>query len=307
MYKPFLTRRLDSPSNGLITDEAIIKGMDGPTSPLRVEYRIYDKRGEHRVLFGQEGVLCCSSVGRSAAIASLVGYGWELIPLGAHSVLVLIGDNVFVCSEDARLSERKVREVVSVLSERVTADKREDTVQILLWIGNDRHPLLFYYLPPKRGAARNAYIGNLSRNLTTILNRPCQFGRRNKGVVGLEIETVQREGVACISTLCTFRRLGIESSYFQSIQESLRVGRFMTLVQAQSKALASLPMPTLKFEIKLGPHVYTFPLWCEELIPSLDCVEETRIALEKGFASLSTNVEVSEFLTSDMFRLDLPG
>lgn len=307
MYRPFLTRRLDSPSNGLITDEAIIKGMDGPTSPLRVEYRIYDKRGEHRVLFGQEGVLCCSSVSRSTAIASLVSYGWELIPLGAHSVLVTIGDNVFVCSEETKLSERKVREIVSLLSERVTTDKVEESVQILLWIGNERHALHFYYLPPKRGAARNAYIGNLSRNLSAILNKPCQFGRRSKGVEGREIQTALTEGVSGISTLGTFRRLGIEPTYFQSIQESLREGRFMTLVQAQAKTLGAIPVPTLTFEIKLGPHVYRFPLWCEELIPSLDRVEEARQALEKGFASLSTQVEVSEFLTSDMFRLDIPG
>lgn len=305
MYKPFLTRRLDSPSNGLITNEAIIKGMDGPTSPLRVEYKIYDKRGEHIVLFGQEGTLCCSSVGRSAAIASLVSYGWELIPMGAHSVLVTIGENVFICSDETRIGERRVREIVALLSEKVTTDRVAESCQILLWIGNEKQALVFHYVPPKRGAAKNAYLGNLSRYLTSILNKPCQFGRRSHGVSGREIDQSLRDNVAVISTLGTIKRTGIGQQHFQEIQESLRLGRFLTLVQAQSRTLTGLSVPTVTFEIKLGPHTYRMPLWCEELIPSLDNVEGVRQALEQGFASLSTTVHVSEFLTSDMFRLDI--
>lgn len=308
MYQAFLTRRLNSPSNGLITDENILKGMREKSEPfgyVRIEYRVFNRTGEHRFVFGESSVLACSDVSRVNALSQVVAYGWELVNYGAHCVMVSFGSEEFVCSYDNVVEIEYLSELVSLMTRRVSFREREGFEPISMYVGGRKDPIQVYYDRSGRPASRNAYLSGLSKYLSAVLNQPIQLGSKHVGVSCIEHGALERAR-HLLPTMRAILRTGIKQYNFDQLVDFTDREGFESLGRRQSKKLHRIGKPAVVFHISLSLLEYEIPFWMSDGYPEPDKVEKLHSILKAAFDTIEARVVIEETYGDDFFQLDKP-
>ena len=124
MFRQYLLRRINAPGNGVLTDpEQLLGGQ--PSGLSRIEYRIGTDRGEEVIHFGVVGSIGVTGTSYSATVGRLVGYGRELLSMGARYVVVGLCDRRVVCTKESRYSREYLGELLEWLFPRLSLTPRE--------------------------------------------------------------------------------------------------------------------------------------------------------------------------------------
>jgi len=291
MYEQYLKRRMDSPSNGIITDEATFKNLADITRTT-VVYEIYDPVREVVVTFGKGDRLALTDVGRAAGIANAVSYGWELLDLGADTVVVKILGYNFLCDSLAVVDQQRVTQVLEYLSGRVSATPKQDWKKISLWCHQSEFLTMpVWYDPPMKSSHRGPYLANLSGYLTRIFDVPIQLDYRSGGaemtVTNPEYSNRERQ----FASVNAFQHLLMSENVIKSVANALRVYSLKTLVEMRTSTVEEVGDPSVVFEIRLAGWTYQLPVWCRGV--DEQSIRAIQSVLEQAFKTLANTVEVA--------------
>ena len=180
-----LTRRMNAPANGLFFGD-LLAGSEHSIKQAVVTFDIVMGSEKATVTFGKRVKLFYSVNSEAAAIAHLVGYGWELLGLGADLVVVHGWWGSWSCCAGRPLTLNDLRKALYYVSERVSVSgptyRATDKITVYA-IGTGFDRTMLDYALPDRKSSRNAYLANLSRYVSLLLNAPVQFD--SKAVVGI--------------------------------------------------------------------------------------------------------------------------
>lgn len=290
MYEQYLKKRMDSPGNGLITDEAVYTPLTD-VEMTSVVYEVYDRHGCVTVTFGKGNKIAVSAVGRASGISNCVSYGWELLDHGADTVIVRILGMTFLCDEGMTITQRRMREVIQNISARVTPIPKPNTKQIALWCErSDFRTMFVWYDQPERHRSRSGYLANLSTYLTRIFDAPVQLDYR---AVGVDMDTERPEyqnRERNFVSVTALGNLGMSDDVLDTVATALQAYDFKTLVEHRSSSVGDTSDPAVVFEIRFSDWTYTMPVWARKAdSASVHAVESV---LKEAFKTLASSVVV---------------
>lgn len=290
MYEQYLKRRMDSPSNGIITDEATFKNLADITRTT-VVYEIYDPVREVVVTFGKGDKLALTDIGRASGIANAVSYGWELLDLGADTVVVKILGFSFLCDSLAVIDRQRVTQVLEYLSGRVSATPKTGWKKITLWAHlSEFDTMSVWYDPPLKSSHRGPYLANLSGYLTRIFDTPIQLDYRSSGADMIVDHPDYGNRERQFASVNALQHLLMPDEVIRSVANALRIYNFKTLVEMRTSTVEEVGDPSVVFEIQLAGWTYQLPAWCRGAPEH--AVRAIQSVLEEAFKTLASTVEV---------------
>lgn len=290
MYEQYLKKRMDSPGNGLITDEAVSNSISD-VEMTTVVYEVYDRHGCITITFGKGNKIAVSSVGRASGISNCVSYGWELLDHGADTVIVKVLGMSFLCDEGMAITQRRVREVIQNISVRVTPVPKPNTKQITLWCEQSEfRTMSVWYDQPERHRSRSGYLANLGSYLSKIFDAPVQLDNRAVGVE-MEIEHPKYQNrERNFVSVTALGNLGMSEDVLDTVATALRAYDFKTLVEHRAASVGDMSDPAVVFEIHFSDWTYTLPVWARK--PDSASVHAVESVLKEAFKTLASTVSV---------------
>jgi len=272
MFRRYLLRRINAPGNGVITDPEQLHGS--PSGLSRIEYRVGTARGEELIHFGVTGFVGVSKTAYSATVGRLVGYGHELLRLGARYVVVGIYDRRVVCTRESIYSRSYLVELIEWLFPRLSLEEREGFAPVQLELPE---VLTLYYQRPEKPSLRSLYLANANQILSVLCNTPVQIGVK-------PIPAVPSTPSSDVTTLRDWMELssiGVPVGVLQKASEELYRAGTRTHLELQTTTTRPLPAPVVVFELRVGNAVKQFPLWgsvegvrtvVQQLLAQIPCV-----------------------------------
>lgn len=252
MFRRFLLRRINAPGNGVITDPKQLHGT--PSGVSRIEFRIGTETGEELVHFGVTGFVGVSNTSYSATVGRLVGYGHELVRLGARYAVVGLYDRRVVCDGKSRYSREYLGELLGWLFPRLSLVEREGFTPITLELPET---LVVYYQRPEKPSLRSLYLANANQVLSMICNTPVQLGVKPIPAV----PSAPQNDVTTIRSWDELLGMGVPPEALRDVSEALYRAGTRSYLEQQSTTTQQLPSPSVVYELRVGNDVKQFPLW----------------------------------------------
>lgn|SRR5574343_179264 len=174
-----LEHRINGLANGLFFEPCASNSPDCSLKQTTLTYDVVFNGITYSVKYGVDQELYYSQNAEASLIASLVGYGWELLALGAQLVVVKGWWGEWVCWDKPYTDLDSLRKALYYLSERVSCvgSTNRALERICVYaIGTGFDGVVLDYAPPERRSSRNAYLANLGKSVSLLLNVPVQFG-----------------------------------------------------------------------------------------------------------------------------------
>ena len=181
-----LKRRVNAPSNGLFFGE-LYDTKEFSIKPTKLVFDIVVGGRKATVVFGEGQRLYYAVSSEHSSLAQLVGYGWELVGMGADLVVVHGWWGSWSCGIKKTLTLDDLRKALYYVSERVslTGSSSRRLEQITVYaIGTGFDKAQLDYALPDRKSSRNAYLANLGRYVSLLLNAPVQFDSKHVYGIG---------------------------------------------------------------------------------------------------------------------------
>lgn len=273
MFRRYLLRRINAPGNGVLTDpEQLLGGQSSGLS--RIEYRIGTDRGEEVILFGVVGSIGVTGTSYSATVGRLVGYGRELLSMGARYVVVGLCDRRVVCTRNTQYSREYLSELLEWLFPRLSLVEREGFTPIQLELPE---VLTLYYQRPEKPSLRSLYLANANQVLSVVCNTPVQIGVKPIPAV----PSTPSNDVTTLREWVELSGIGVPVGALQKASEELYRAGARTYLELQSTTTLQLPPPVVVYELRVGNAVKQLPVWGEvggvrvviqQLLAQIPCV-----------------------------------
>ena len=282
-YEEYLRRRISSPSNGLITRGDIYGSVTDGGVFGEVEYKIYDSRNTTTVSFGKESLLGYSNVSKATAYSNLVRYGWELLTHGVELVLVRIGEETWRCARDLVTNKGMVSKALGAITEHVSFEPNGG-VEIPLYCSDCNGCLVWFNFPGKP-AARNAYLANLNRYITSLLGKPIQVGAKNLEEIVCDSTTSE---LPVITSLDTLAKWGCRESAIERLKKLLEQSGLELLQDYHCNFENTEESPVATIMLRLGDQRWLLPLYGEGLVTALVVNDIERLVEDILFSARSS-------------------
>lgn len=253
MFRRYLLRRLNAPGNGIVTDPIQITNAES-SGLSRIEYRIGTTKGEDILEFGVGSWVGVSNTSFSATVGRLVGYGNELLKLGATYVVVGVYDRRIVCRNEPNFDLKFVKEVVEWLFPRLSMVERDGYSPIRMELP-ETIPLWFN--KPDKPSLRSLYLANANQVLSSLCNTTVQIGVKPNPCT----PTVPSKPLETILDWTGMLGLGVPSEALQRARSKLQRLGVRCYLEQQATTLTPLPNPTVVYELQVGTTVRQLPLW----------------------------------------------
>ena len=297
----FLERRLAAPSNGLITREDIFGSVsEDRGGRFIVEYQIYDTRQTVIVEFGRESLLGYSLVSKASAYANLVRYGWELVGLGVQTVVVTIDGQAWVCSKSLHVDDWLLARAIRTLSECVSF-QFTGGVPVELFCDATRVGQVWFDYPGKP-AARNAYLANLSRNLSDVLGRPIQLGLKNLEGITRDLRVLDLPTVTSVETLVEWKCQDVP---LERLRAFLRNSSIKLLHDYILTAKDVRSDPSVVLTLRVAGQEWLLPLYSDQEIGAETITRIETLVEDALYSARTAVVSGVTSVKADSYRLDI--
>jgi len=289
MYEEYLKKRMDSHGNGIITQISPSTPFNTPHSTTKVRFEIYNKEGGYEITFGNLQPLLVTETSRANAISSVVGYGWELIGMGATCVIVDILDYRFFCVPEHKLKPKidYLQYVLGALSERINFDVPGAKKSVKIWAPDlPFDGIELQYLPPERQGSVNPYLGNLGKYLSAVFDKPIQLNHKSTE----NLAVVNNQVLPGYTTITHFEQLeGFVKYRNPTYKIAISKLGFVDLVE--SRRLRITGPSTAYYDISIADRTYRLHLWSVET-PAPETLEKVRKVLVEMLRDFIVHVSV---------------
>lgn len=253
MFRRYLLRRINAPGNGVLTDpEQLLGGQSSGLS--RIEYRIGTDRGEEVIQFGVVGSIGVTGTSYSATVGRLVGYGRELLSMGARYVVVGLYDRRVVCTKESRYSREYLGELLEWLFPRLSLTPREGFTGLRLELPE---VVEVWFDRPTKPSLRSLYLANANQVLSVLCNTTVQFGLK-------PIPAMPNSPQIDVSRIRSWDELsgmGVPTKALTEASKLLYERGVRTYLESQSLTTVPLDPPTVVYALQVGTLLRELPLW----------------------------------------------